>query len=380
MTPTILIAGGGTGGHVFPGLAVADAMQKLANVVVVFAGTARGLEQRIVPSRGYALELLEVEPMKGGGIVRAARGAFVAVKATGAAFGVVQRLRPCAVLSVGGYAAGPVSLAAAARGVPLAIFEPNSIVGLTNRLLSPFARRAYLAWDEAARPFRSSAPRMFGVPLRAGFTPRPYAPRGSAKILVMGGSQGAAALNERLPEAIARAARDLPNLEVLHQAGRDRDAAVRDAYARAGVTRVTVVPFLDDVAKEIADADLVIARAGAVTVAEIAAIGRASILVPFPFAADDHQAKNAASLAKAGGALAIRQEAADSVRLAAELTTLLTDDAARVRMASSARAHGRPQAAQDIAKDLLEVAGIAVNGGSHKADTRKTNGAASEMN
>ncbi|HEY8090159.1 MAG TPA: UDP-N-acetylglucosamine--N-acetylmuramyl-(pentapeptide) pyrophosphoryl-undecaprenol N-acetylglucosamine transferase, partial [Polyangiaceae bacterium] len=244
--PTILLAGGGTGGHVFPAVAVAEALQAAADVEVVFCGTARGVEARIVPARGWRLERLDVEPMKGGGPARAVRGALVAARATVKAVGIVRALRPRAVLSVGGYAAGPVSLAAAVLGVPLAILEPNSVVGLANRVLSPFARRAYVAWDETAARFRASTRRPFGVPLRAGFAPKPYVARGSRRVLVLGGSQGAAALNERMPE-VGALLRRVAGLEIVHQSGRDRDGPVRAAYGRAKVERVTVVPFIDDV-------------------------------------------------------------------------------------------------------------------------------------
>jgi len=201
--PTVLIAGGGTGGHVFPAVAVAESMEALADVDVVFCGTARGVEARVVPARGWRLELLDVEPMKGGGPARAVRGALVAARATVHALGLVRSLRPKAVLSVGGYASGPVSLAAALLGVPVAVMEPNSVVGLANRLLAPFAKRAYIAWDEAGARFRPRARRDYGVPLRAGFAPKPYAARGTLRVLVLGGSQGAAALNERMPEVMA---------------------------------------------------------------------------------------------------------------------------------------------------------------------------------
>src|SRR5579872_2778489 len=243
--PIILIAGGGTGGHVFPAVAVAEAMQRAADVEVVFCGTERGVEARVVPARGWKLEKLHVEPLKGGGLGRAARGTFVAGRATARAFGLVRAIRPKAVLSVGGYASGPVTLAAALMGVPIAVLEPNSVVGLANRLLAPFARRAYVAWDVAGARFRPDARRLLGVPLRSGFRRVPYASRGTARVLVMGGSQGAAPLNDRLPAAAALVARHLPALEVLHQAGRDRDGKVRESYANEGVRSATVVPFID---------------------------------------------------------------------------------------------------------------------------------------
>lgn len=356
--PSILIAGGGTGGHVFPALAVADALTRLADVDVVFVGTERGLEARVVPGRGYALETLVVEPMKGGGVARAVRGGAVAGAATLRSSSILARVRPRAVLSVGGYAAGPVSLAAALARIPVAILEPNAVMGLANRVLAPLCRRAYVAWPEAARFTRSGAMRAYGVPLRDGFTPDPYVPRGTARVLVLGGSQGAQALNERMPDAIARARRARPNVTVVHQTGKERVAEVREAYAREGVSDAVVTSFIDDVAGAMREADVIVGRAGASTVAEITSVGRASILVPFPFAADDHQAKNAAALAAAGGALSIRQEAADGVRLGRELAILFEDDRARTTMAARAAALGRPRAAEDIAADLLALAGI----------------------
>lgn len=351
----ILVAGGGTGGHVYPAVAVAEALHAMADVDVVFCGTARGVEARVVPARGWKLELLDVEPMKGGGPARALRGAFVAALATRRAFGIVRAYRPSAVLSVGGYASGPVTLAAALLGVPVTVMEPNSVVGLANRLVAPLARRAYLAWHETEGAFRVEARRVYGVPLRPGFSPRAYVPRATRRVLVMGGSQGAQALNERMPLAFAGLGA-VEGLEVLHQAGRDRDDAVRAAYGAS--RRVTVVPFVDEVAREIAGADLVVARAGASTLAEITAIGRAALLVPFPHAADDHQARNAEALARAGAAVCIRQEAADPARLAAEIERLLLDETARVAMSDASRACGKPTAAADVAADLLDLAGI----------------------
>jgi UDP-N-acetylglucosamine--N-acetylmuramyl-(pentapeptide) pyrophosphoryl-undecaprenol N-acetylglucosamine transferase len=371
----ILVAGGGTGGHVFPGLAVARELKRIADVEIIFAGSPRGLEARVVPEHGYALELLDVEPMKGGGPQRAIRGALVAAKAMQKAREVVRRLRPAAVLSVGGYAAGPAALACVSQRIPLAILEPNSTLGLANRLLAPFAKRAFVAWSETGRHFRGDKARVYGVPLRPGFEPRSYAPAPSAprKLLVLGGSQGAQALNEVLPRALARVVIEGDvAFSVVHQCGRDREAPVREAYARSGVRDVEVLPFLDDVAERMAAADLVIARAGAVTVAEVSAIGRAAIFVPFPHAADDHQAKNALSLAEIGGAVCVRQESADEPRLAAEIGGLLSDDARRTRMADAARAHGRPRAAEAIAMDLLELAGIPVK---KPRDPQKKNGA-----
>jgi UDP-N-acetylglucosamine--N-acetylmuramyl-(pentapeptide) pyrophosphoryl-undecaprenol N-acetylglucosamine transferase len=360
--PTVLIAGGGTGGHVFPAVAVAEAILGLADVDVVFCGTDRGIESRVIPARGWTLEKLDVLPIRGGGPMRAARGVGAAARATVRALDTVRRVRPRAALSVGGYAAGPVSLAAMALGVPVAVLEPNSTVGLANRILGRFARRAYVAWDDAASSFPRQALRPFGVPLRAGFAPMPYLPGATTRVLVMGGSQGAAALNERLPRALGRLAARGRTPAVVHQAGRGREGEVREAYAREGLSQAAVVPFIDDVAAAIADADVVVARAGAVTIAEITAIGRAAVLVPFPHAADDHQMKNARALARTGATVCLAQSDADPEGLAGAVERLLADDAARVAMADASRAHGRPNAGREVAVDFLALSGVPSRG------------------
>lgn len=358
-TPAILLAGGGTGGHVYPLIAVADALRAERDVRPVFVGTARGIETRAVPARGYDLELLDVRPLRGGGASGLLRGAWKALASLPAALALIERIRPAALLSMGGYAAGPVSLAARLRGVPVALLEPNAAMGLANRWVLAFARRAYLVWPEALRGGDASRVREVGVPIREGFARSPYAATpGRFSVLVLGGSQGAAALNAAVPEAIARVAGAIDGLDVLHQAGRDRDDEVRARYAALGVGgRARVVPFLDDVAGAIAAADLVVARSGASAVAEIAAVGRAALFVPYPYAADDHQLRNAQSIARAGGALCLAQTEATPARLADELARLARDVGAREAMARAAGERGRPDAARVVARDLLELAG-----------------------
>lgn len=357
--PRIIIAGGGTGGHVYPGLAVADALVALADVEVIFCGTARGIEKDVVPARGYRLELLEVSPMKGGGAKRAIGGAFTAAKATFRALRLVRGIDPAAVLSVGGYAAGPVALAAAIARVPIAVFEPNGVLGLTNRLLAPFAKRAYVTWPEVARRFSETVRRDIGVPLRAGFDPYPYQVGTPKRLLVMGGSLGAKAINERMPAVASALAKMHPGLRVLHQTGRGNDGAVRGAYDALGV-EADVRPYLDDVPGALRDADLILARSGAGTVAEIASVGRAAVFVPFPFAADDHQTKNARAMEAAGGARVLAQSDATEAHLVTVLGELLGDDARRIAMADAARNVGKPRAAWDAAGDLLSLGGVAL--------------------
>jgi UDP-N-acetylglucosamine--N-acetylmuramyl-(pentapeptide) pyrophosphoryl-undecaprenol N-acetylglucosamine transferase len=350
----VLIAGGGTGGHVFPGVAVADALRELG-ADVLFVGTARGLEARVVPERGYALRTLQVEPMKGGGIKRFVRGAWVASRAVEQAFPILRDFRPHAVLSVGGYAAGPVSLAACLMRIPTAIFEPNRVVGFANKLLAPFATCAYLGASELSERFGKRA-RFVGVPLRAGFVPHPCVEREKRHVLILGGSQGAQALNEGVPKALAKLS--LP-LSIVHQTGKGREEETKALYNALGLTDVTVSAFLDNVPAALAEADLVIARSGASTVAEICAVGRASILVPFPHAADDHQWANAKALEDAGGCIALRQATIEAALVPA-LERLLVTSERRVTTAAAAQRRGRPDAASTIARDLLELAAQAV--------------------
>ncbi|HSU41776.1 MAG TPA: glycosyltransferase, partial [Polyangiaceae bacterium] len=221
-TRTLLFAGGGTGGHVFPLLAVAEVVRELApDVRVVFVGTERGLEAKAVPARGYELELMRVLPLRGAGLLGLMRGVGQAARALPDGHALVKKLAPAAVLSIGGYAAGPVSLAAWARGVPLALLEPNSVMGLANRLVAPLARRGYVAFAESETHFRAGCARRVGVPLRPGFRPAPYPPprddaSSALRVLVLGGSQGAKALNEAVPRAVAQLG---SALSVVHQCG-----------------------------------------------------------------------------------------------------------------------------------------------------------------
>jgi UDP-N-acetylglucosamine--N-acetylmuramyl-(pentapeptide) pyrophosphoryl-undecaprenol N-acetylglucosamine transferase len=261
-----------------------------------------------------------------------------------------------------------MALAAALMGVPVAILEPNGVLGLANRLLAPFAKRAYVAWPSASARLSARIVRAMGVPLREGFVPKPYRAQRDARkpmsVLVMGGSQGAQALNEVMPDALAVVAERAPDLAVVHQCGGHRgeasappDEVLRARYAKLGI-RADVCPFLDDVAGALGRADVVVSRSGAVTVAEIAAVGRSAIFVPFPFAADDHQRSNAEALSSVGGAVCLLQRDATSARLGDEIAALLTSDARREAMAEVARGVGRPHAADDVAADLLRLANV----------------------
>jgi UDP-N-acetylglucosamine--N-acetylmuramyl-(pentapeptide) pyrophosphoryl-undecaprenol N-acetylglucosamine transferase len=318
---------------------------------VFYVGTARGLEAKVLPARGDDLELLDVAPLRGGGVKGFLRGVYRAAATLPAARRLVRRRKPDVVLSVGGYAAGPIAIAARAMGVPLAILEPNGVLGLSNRLLAPFIHRAYTGFGDLDAKLDREKIRKFGVPLRSAFSRTPYSARADRfRVLVLGGSLGAAGLNAALPEAIAILRASIPFATILHQTGRGRAEATREDYRARGLDGVaTVVEFIDDVAGALGDADVVIQRAGASSLAELCVVGRASVLVPFPFAADQHQLANARSLEAAGASRAIEQTEATAERLARELTDLARNPDGRTRMAERAASLGRPRAANDIA-------------------------------
>jgi UDP-N-acetylglucosamine--N-acetylmuramyl-(pentapeptide) pyrophosphoryl-undecaprenol N-acetylglucosamine transferase len=359
--PCLLLAGGGTGGHVFPALAVAEVLQH-AGVRPVFVGTPRGLERTLVPARGFELELLDVAPMTGAGVLRFVTGALTASRALAASFSVIAKYNPRAVLSVGGYAAGPISLACALRRIPLALLEPNCVLGFTNRVLAPFAARAYVAWEAMVPQFRFGVGVALGVPIRAMFRPKSLAESAFAvrpermHLLVLGGSQGAQTMNTTVPLVLARLAAKY-DFSVTHQTGANDVDRVRDAYTKAGMERVAVRAFVEDAAAEMTRADLVIARAGASTVAEICAVGCAAILVPFPHAAADHQTANAEALVAVGGAVRVH-DASLAQTLPVELERVLQDPSLRTQMARSAQAAGRPQAAGSVARDLMRLGSL----------------------
>ncbi len=358
--PCIVFAGGGSGGHVFPMIAVADAVRELApGAELVFVGTARGMETRVVPERGYRLELMDVLPLRGGGVRGVLRGTLRAARSLPESRALLDRLAPRAVLSIGGYAAGPISLAARLRSIPLALIEPNAVIGLSNRLTAPLVTRAYSAFPEIEKHFKKGAVLRAGVPIRSGFSPRPYASeKKRLRVLVLGGSQGARALNESVPEALSRAQTPVA---VVHQCGAAHEGAVRELYAKLGGRELAeVVAFIADMPAALAAADLVISRSGASAVSEICAIGRPSLLVPYPFAAGDHQRQNALSLERDGAALCLSEPT--PALIAAAIDQLASDPQRLPRMADAARRRGQPEAAFTIARDLLALAGIAIPG------------------
>jgi UDP-N-acetylglucosamine--N-acetylmuramyl-(pentapeptide) pyrophosphoryl-undecaprenol N-acetylglucosamine transferase len=354
MPRTVVIAAGGTGGHLFPGIAVADELRRRDPTTrVVFAGTPRGLESRIVPRAGYELVLLPILPLKGIGPWRTAQGLLALPRALWQAGALVRRLRPRAVLGVGGYAGGPVVLLAALQRVPTVILEPNAKPGFTNRVLRPFVRRCACSYPEAARAFGAKGV-ITGNPVRGGFARlAPKEHRLPYTLLVFGGSQGSRVLNRALAASLPH----LPGAEglrIVHQTGEAMREEVASAYA-AGGRAAEVVPFLDDMEARFAEADLVVSRSGATTCAELCAGGKAAVLVPFAQAADDHQRSNARAMEAAGAARMLEEKDLTGERLAALIGECLADPARLRAMEAAARALGQPDAAARVA-DLLESA------------------------
>jgi UDP-N-acetylglucosamine--N-acetylmuramyl-(pentapeptide) pyrophosphoryl-undecaprenol N-acetylglucosamine transferase len=352
----LLIAGGGTGGHVFPALAVAREWRaRGAEREVVMVGTQRGLEAKLVPEAGLPLETIRVAGLKGMGALRLLRNAALLPGAMLDSMAILRRHRCAAALGVGGYASGPVILAAAAVGVPSVIFEPNAEPGFANKLLAPLARRMATGFDVTARRWGTKAVAT-GCPVRREFFAAPERPAGTLRrpfrLLITGGSQGALAINRAVVDALDVLLTRRDALSIVHQTGERDYNAVRVAYARREFS-AEVRPFLNDMAERFAQADLIVCRAGAITAAEVAAAGRAALFIPFAAATDSHQLRNARVLAEAGAARLLREEELTPPRLAEEILSLLDQPAPLAEMESRARSLARPRATEDVV-DLLE--------------------------
>ncbi|WP_458527185.1 undecaprenyldiphospho-muramoylpentapeptide beta-N-acetylglucosaminyltransferase [Onishia taeanensis] len=345
---------GGTGGHVIPALSLARGL-KARGVHVEWLGSPRGIENRLVPEAGIPLHCIEVAGLRGNGAAGWLSAPWRLSRAIWQARGVIARVKPDLVVGMGGFASGPGGLAAWLTRRPLLIHEQNAVAGITNKALSYLARRVYAAFP-GAFPRRAE---VIGNPVRADIAALGEAPRDEAtlrsrplRLLVVGGSLGAKALNDHLPAALARLSPE-KRPEVRHQAGRDKDTATREAYAAQGVT-AEVSAFIDDMAEAYDWADLVVCRAGALTVAELAAAAKPALLVPFPHAVDDHQTVNARVLLDAGAGELMPQAEITSTALAARLETLLAPDTLTT-MASRARANARLDAVDRLVAGCMEI-------------------------
>jgi UDP-N-acetylglucosamine--N-acetylmuramyl-(pentapeptide) pyrophosphoryl-undecaprenol N-acetylglucosamine transferase len=355
----VLVAGGGTGGHLFPGIAVARAVLAAApGSTVSFVGTAAGLEARVVPREGFALDTIRSAGLKGKSLGALARGLRLLPLSVIDAWRVLGRRAPAVVVGVGGYSSGPVVLLAWLRGIPTMVLEQNAMPGLTNRWLARVVDAAAVTYEDALRWFPRGA-FVSGNPVREGFLRASVEDDGPAgggrRLLVFGGSQGATAINDAMVAAAPVLARAVPAVDVTHQTGERDLARVRAGYRAAGL-EARVEPFLHEMDREMARADLVVSRAGATTLAELTACGRPGLLVPLPTATDDHQRRNAEALARTGAAEVIEQARLTGDLLAARVLALLGDQARLGRMRVAARGAARPEAARVIAERVVALA------------------------
>ena len=353
----MLIAGGGTGGHVFPGVALAEeVVTRHPDNDVVFVGTSRGLEAKVVPAAGYPLELIDVKGLKGKGLATLSN-AVLLPRALVQCTRILERWKPDMVVGVGGYASGPVVLAAWMLGIPTAVQEQNAVAGLTNRMLGKFVKAAFIAFPEAARYFGGRKVYQLGNPIRRQLLEnfmRPSSAHDRQRVLVFGGSQGAHALNMRVIEALPFLADLREKIVITHQTGaRDREQ-VEKGYVAVGFTP-DVREFITDMSAAYAATDLVVCRAGATTLAELTVCRKPSILVPFPAAADNHQVMNAKSLVDAGAAVMIEERDLSGEVLAREIRAVLANPERREQMARAAAKLGSPQAAKEITDVCAEL-------------------------
>jgi len=350
------VAGGGTGGHLFPGLAVAEAFRAaVPGLEVAFAGTVHGLEARVVPRHGYRLFTLPVAGLVGKGLMRRLLGLALIPAALIAATRVLKEFAPDLVVGVGGYASAPVLFMAGIRRVPRVILEQNAVPGVTNRIFGPHADRVFLAFEEAAAAFKGGAFSCPGNPVREGLlSAPPRAPADGPHLLVFGGSQGARAINDAMLAAAPGLLSQVPGLTLTHQTGAADLDRVRAAYAPHG-GRAEALAFIDDMGAAYSRADLVVCRAGATTVAELTALGKPSVLIPYPHAAHDHQSANARLLAAREAAVLLPQAELDGDRLAGTVHDLLKNPAGLATMGAAAKAAGRPEAARRIVAECLEL-------------------------
>ena len=360
----ILIAGGGTGGHLYPGIALARELQRRdPSTQVSFVGAAQGIEAKLVPREGFELDLIHVAGLKGKSRVERTIGVALLPIAALDAWRVLAKRRPDVVVGVGSFASGPVLAIAALSGYPTMLLEQNAVPGSTNRLLAPIVRAAAVNFETALTYFPRTG-FVAGNPVRPEFFPaqneeandHTNQPRDAARVLIFGGSQGAHAINVAMVEAAPRLAASGIRLAITHQTGeRDLDL-VRAAYQRAGL-EARVEAFIYEIDREMKAADVVIARSGATTLAELAASGRPAILVPLPTSTDDHQRKNAEVVARAGAAAVVDERDLSGDSLAAAITSLVSDPERRRRMAAAARTLARPDAAQRIADRVEQLSG-----------------------
>lgn len=356
----LIITGGGTGGHVYPALAVArELLGRRPDHEVLFVGAKRGLETKLAPRAGYRIETLNVTGLKGRGAAARARSLFLLAGALFRSLGIIRRHRPDVVLGVGGYASGPMGLATALSGRPLAIAEQNSVPGMTNRWLGKFAKKVFVSFPGSEKAFPEGKAAVTGNPALPEFFDAQEKKVGDTlNVLVIGGSQGAVSINNAMAQAAPLLDKVAEKINIVHQTG-ERDLEMMRTIYKNSRFGWEAGAFFHDMPKRMAEADLVISRAGAGAIFEICASGRASALVPFPHAADDHQTKNAQALEQRGAAIVIDDAALDGKAVAGLVGRFLDAPGRLEEMGRKARRMAKPDAAAKIVDGLLELAGEA---------------------
>lgn len=351
----VLIAAAGTGGHIYPGIAVAgEVCRRDPESEVLFVGTARGLETRIVPAAGYQLSLIHSVGLKNVGVKGLMKGLFTLPRSFIEARQIVRSFRPDVAVGAGGYVSGPTLLAAAFSGVPTLIMDSNALPGFTNRRLARFVDKAALTFDESLKYFGGKGV-VIGNPVRGEFFGiEPKARDGFLNLLIFGGSQGSRAINNAVTDALVKLGPHHDRIRITHQTGETDLDVVKDRYAGTPFAGSDIRPFISDIFVEFAKADLVISRAGATTCAELAAAGKAAIMIPLPTAADDHQRKNAEAFVRAGAARILLQQDLTGDRLANAIVEMLDRPAEITKMENAAKGLARPDAAER-AVDLIEA-------------------------
>jgi UDP-N-acetylglucosamine--N-acetylmuramyl-(pentapeptide) pyrophosphoryl-undecaprenol N-acetylglucosamine transferase len=352
----VIVAGGGTGGHVIPALAIAHELKSRYQAEVLFIGTARGIETRLVPDAGFHLELITVGGLNRVDFVTRIKTLFDLPRAMGQSGHMISEFRPDVMIGVGGYASGPAMLVGGLMNIPLLAFEPNVVPGIANRLVAPMVRAAAVHFAATQRYFSSAV--VTGVPVRREFFDiPPRLPDAPPTLLVFGGSQGAHAINVAIAEALPSLAEKLPDIHLILQTGEKDFEEVQTAASRVRIS-AEVSPFITDMPAAFARADLLVCRSGASTVAEVAAAAKPAIFVPLPTAADDHQRQNAQTLANGGAARLLPQSELTPERLAQEIASLLRDRQQLARIGAAARRFAHPHAAAQIAAMAARLAGI----------------------
>ncbi len=343
----IVIAAAGTGGHVFPALAVAEELRARGHEITWLGTTEQRLEARVVPAAGFELEQISMQGLRGHGVLRKLTMPLRMMKAIGQCRKVYRRHHTALVVSFGGYVCGPAGLAAKAAGIPLLVHEQNAVAGMTNKLLARFAQHVMVGFAGAQQQLPGAE--VVGNPLRADWATTPErAAHERIRLLVVGGSLGAQALNQAVPQAVQQLAQ-VAELEVLHQCGQGRAQEVEQAYADSGVAQLQVVEFIEAMHQAYAEADVVICRAGALTVSELAVVGTPAIFVPLPHAVDDHQTANARELADVGAAVVMPQPQLQQITPLVELLQQwLTQPRQLEQMRAQAAKAARPNATQAV--------------------------------